>query len=466
MSSADERMTQVTRAAQALRERFDWQKIGTYRLWVRRPDGSEMQQELAGRIVRVGSRPENDLVLDDPTVSRIHFEIVADHEGFRLRDLESMNGTVVDGYRVHDLYLKPGSRIHVGRSEIVFEPLGAEAERPLAREGRFGPLVGKSAAMRELFATLERVARSDATVLVEGETGTGKELIARALHEASERAGGPFVVVDSAAIPRDLFESQLFGHERGAFTGAEQKRVGLLEEADGGTLVLDELGELPLALQPKLLRALEAREVVPVGSNEPRRVDVRLVASTNRDLAAEVNRGAFRDDLYYRLAVVRVVVPPLRERPDDVRPLVEQFVAEAAGARGRAILDAIDEPSWRALEAHPWPGNVRELRNMVGRSLALAGPAGPRFEPVVDARPGGPASRPGTSVPPPRPRPGTPVPAPMRPFLEQKREIVAEFEKNYLLGMLERHGGNISRAAADAGLDRMYFKRLLKKYQA
>jgi DNA-binding NtrC family response regulator len=464
MASPDERMTQVTRAAQALRERFDWQKIGTYRLWVR-ADGNETQHEHAGRILRCGSRPENDLVLDDPTVSRIHFEIVADAEGFRLRDLGSKNGTVVDGYRAHDVYLKPGSRIHVGRTEIVFEPLVAEAERPLAREGRFGPLVGQSAVMRELFATLERVARSEATVLVEGETGTGKELIARAVHDASGRIGGPFVVVDAAAIPRDLFESHLFGHERGAFTGAAQKRVGLLEEADGGTLVLDELGELPLALQPKLLRALEAREVVPLGSNEPRRVDVRLVAATNRDLAAEVNRGAFRDDLYYRLAVVRLVVPPLRERPDDVRPLVAHFVTEAVGAaRAPAVLERIDEANWRALEAHPWPGNVRELRNMVDRTIALAGAGVPgAFEPVLDR---GPVSRPGASVPP--ARPGVPRPSaapPPRPFLEQKREMVAEFERGYLLGMLERHGGNISRAAAEAGLDRMYFKRLLKKYQ-
>jgi DNA-binding NtrC family response regulator len=446
-------MTQITKLAKTIRDQFDWRKVQVYRLHVRAPNGDETRQEYAKLILRVGSRDGNDVVLADATVSRIHFEISADQSGYRLRDLGSSNGTFVDGYRARDVYLKPGSRIHAGHTEVIFEPLVQEAELPLSRQERFGPLVGKSASMRELFATLERVAKSDATVLVEAETGTGKELIAQAIHGASERAGGPLVVFDAASAPKDLIESQLFGHERGAFTGATERRTGLLEEADGGTLFLDELGELPLALQPKLLRVLEAREVVPVGENLARKIDVRIVAATNRDLAAEINRGSFRDDLYYRLAVIRLVVPPLRERPDDVRLLLEHFAVGVAGAgRAQQIVANISDDNWLELDRHAWPGNVRELRNVVERTLALAGNELPRrFDPNADARPM-PAARSARSA------------NLDRPFLEQKHELIANFERQYLQGMLERHGGNISRAATDAGLDRMYFKRLLKKY--
>jgi DNA-binding NtrC family response regulator len=459
-------MTQITKLAKTIRDQFDWRKVQVYRLHVTDPDGDQTRQEYAKRNLRVGSREENDLTLEDQTVSRIHFEISADNTGYRLRDLGSSNGTWVDGYRAHDLYLKPGSRIHVGHTEIIFEPLVTEAELPLSREERFGPLVGRSPAMRELFATLSRVATSDATILLEAETGTGKELIAKAIHEASERAGGPLVVFDAASAPRELIESQLFGHERGAFTGATDRRIGFMEEADGGTLVIDELGELPLDLQPKLLRALESREVVPVGTNTPRKVDVRIVASTNRDLAEEVNRGSFRDDLYYRLAVVRLVVPPLRERPEDVPLLVEHFVAQLTDpARAQQIVQTIDARNLEELQRYHWPGNVRELRNMVERTLALAGNEMPeRFDPVGAGR--------GTSIAPPpvptskgAPRASEPEVDLDRPFLEQKHEMVATFEETYLTSMLERHGGNISRAAAAAGLDRMYFKRLLKKYR-
>ncbi len=446
-------MTQITKLAQTVRNLFDWEKVQIYRLHVSGPTGEETRQEYAKRILRVGSREGTDLVLADEMVSRIHFEITADQHGYRLRDLGSRNGTIVDGYRAQDVYLKPGSRIHVGETQLVFEPLLEEAELPLSRHQRFGPLVGRSRAMRELFATLERVAASDATVLVEAETGTGKELIARAIHDASDRSGGPLVVFDAASAPKDLIESQLFGHERGAFTGATERRTGYMAEADGGTLFLDELGELPMALQPKLLRALETREVVPVGSNHPRKVDVRILAATNRDLASEINRGSFRDDLYYRLAVIRLVVPPLRDRPDDVRLLVEHFVSSVRGAGpAQQIAGQVSEAQWATLEAYAWPGNVRELRNTVERALALAGDTGPiHFDPAAIARP---ATR--STV--------APTTDLDRPFLEQKRALVAKFESAYLQGMLERHGGNISRAAVAAGLDRMYFKRLLKKY--
>jgi len=459
-------MTQITKLAKTIRNQFDWRKVQVYRLHITSPDGDQTRQEYAKRILRVGSREENDVTLDDRTVSRIHFEISADATGYRMRDLGSSNGTFVDGYRAHDVYLKPGSRIHAGHTEIIFEPLLTKAELPLSREERFGPMVGRSPAMRELFATLSRVAQSDATILVEAETGTGKELIGKAIHEASERSGGPLIVFDAAAAPRDLIESQLFGHERGAFTGATERRIGFMEEADGGTLFIDELGELPLDLQPKLLRALESREVVPVGSNTPRKVDVRIVAATNRDLAEEVNRGSFRDDLYYRLAVVRLVMPPLRERPEDIPLLLEHFAAQLTSpARAQQIVQAVSPENYEELESYHWPGNVRELRNMVERTLALAGNELPqRFDPT-----GGPTgARVSPFGAPSRKRPPSPAGPQVdldRPFLEQKHAMVATFEETYLTTMLERHGGNISRAAAAAGLDRMYFKRLLKKYR-
>jgi DNA-binding NtrC family response regulator len=457
MSSPVVPTTQITAAAPALRDRFEWKRVRAYRLRSQEPDRpAAATAEYSGRVVRVGTARENDLVLGDATVSRLHFEIVAEADGFRLRDLGSKNGTSVDGYRVRDIFLRDGSCITAGRSRIVFEVLSDEMERPLAKSDRFGAVVGSSAAMRELFATLERVARSDATVLVEGETGTGKELVARAIHDASPRAGGAFVVFDAAGVPRDLFESALFGHERGSFTGASDKRVGSLEEADGGTWVIDELGELLPVLQPKLLRALESRSVTPVGSNRARKVDVRVIASTHRDLAAEVNRCGFREDLYYRLAVVRVVIPPLRERIEDVRLLVRHFVEQARGEDAGAITASIDEASWRSLEAYPWPGNVRELRNTVERSLALAEPGAPlSFDPTGES-----ASTPASA----RSQRGALLPATPGLFLERKRQVVAEFEDSYLRGMLARHQGNISRAAAEAGLDRMYFKRLMKKH--
>ncbi|HZO12842.1 MAG TPA: sigma 54-interacting transcriptional regulator [Polyangiaceae bacterium] len=427
--------------------------VRTYRLDCRLPGGREETREVATSCLRIGSRRGNDLLLDDPAVSRFHAEIVADEHGYRLRDLGSHNGTMVDGYRVHDIYLKPGSLIAMGQCVLRFEPLLREAEVAISEDEHFGPLLGKSAAMRQLFATLERIAPTDFSVLIEGETGTGKELVARALHEKSRRATGPLVVFDAAAAPAHLLESQLFGHAKGAFTGAVDARVGLIEHAEGGTLFLDEIGELPLSLQPKLLRALEQREVTPLGSHEAKAVDFRLVAATNRDLAAEVNLGSFREDLYYRLAVVRLVLPPLRERPEDIPQLVERFVHAFVDdePRARRIVASIGD--WRALRAFPWPGNVRQLRNVVEGSLALAGDQLPvTFDPALGRRPDA------------LPSPSS-TPELDRPYIEQRDELLSRFEEAYLQRMLERHDGNISRAAESAGLDRAYFKRLLRKYR-
>jgi len=411
--------------------------------------------ELGGPLVRVGSREGNDVVLDDRAVSRVHFEIAVDAKGFRLRDLGSTNGTYVDRYRVTELWLEPGAPIRAGATELVFEPLDDSVEVPLSTEDRFGPLVGRSEPMRRLFAELDKVARSGGTVLVEGESGTGKELAARAIHAASERPGGPFVVFDCAAVPPRLVESELFGHERGAFTGAEARRIGSFEQAHGGTLFLDEIGELPLDLQPKLLRALERREIRRLGGREMVPVDVRIVAATNRDLAREVNRGAFRDDLYYRLAVFRVVLPSLRERGVDVPMLVEHFVRGAFSddpATADALLSSVGSDQWDRLADHAWPGNVRELRNTVERGLAMAGdpPRSLHLEPpravlrrAVDL--------------------DYPAMDMDRPFREQRDALLAQFEEGYVTRMLARHGGKITRAADAAGLDRTQLKRIMRR---
>ncbi len=415
--------------------------------------------EVEAVIFRVGSRRGADLVLEDGRVSRLHFEITLDEHGYRLRDLESTNGTFVDGYRARDVYLRPQSRIEVGDQTIVFSPGEAEVDVPASPDDRFGPLFGRSLAMRELFALLAKAAPTNATLLVEGESGTGKELVAEAVHAASGRPGGPLVVFDCAAIPPELMESELFGHEKGAFTGATARRVGHLEEAHGGTLFLDELGELPLEMQPKLLRALEKREVRRVGGTKTMPVDVRLIAATNRDLAAEVNRGAFREDLYYRLAVVRVRMPPLRERPTDVPLLVEHFIRGTLPEdprRAEQMIASISDANRERLMSHPWPGNVRELKNMIIRTLALSRPDEP-----VELEP--PSERGLRAVE--RSR-AEPVSVDLeRPFSDLKKHVVADFERTYLTRQLARFDGNFSRAAAASGMDRMYFKRMLKKYR-
>ncbi|MGZ3443905.1 MAG: sigma 54-interacting transcriptional regulator, partial [Polyangia bacterium] len=312
--------------------------------------GAGQTIEGAGTILRVGSKDGNSLRLQNETVSRYHFEIEPSPLGFLLRDLGSTNGTFVDGYRVREIYLPKRATIKAGEVTLAFEALGEEVPIALSREDRFGDVLGRSPAMRELFGMLERVAQKDLTILLEGESGTGKERLAEAIHLRSPRAHKRFVVFDCAAVPASLMESELLGHERGAFTGAEQKRIGRFEEAHGGTLFIDEIGELPLELQPKVLRVLEKREIRRVGGSQVLPVDVRVVAATNRDLVREVNRNTFREDLYYRLAVVRVRVPPLREREGDVPLLVEHFVRESLDGDEVATKEAIasiTEENWK-----------------------------------------------------------------------------------------------------------------------
>ena len=407
--------------------------------------------------VRVGSKEGNALRVDNTTVSRYHFEIEPTRDGFLLRDLGSTNGTFVEGLRVREAFLPARAQIRAGEVAFGFELLGSEEIIELSRSERFADAIGGSAPMRELFSMLERVAPKDITILLEGESGTGKEKLAEAIHLRSPRAQKPLVVFDCAAVPPSLMESELFGHERGAFTGADSRRVGRFEEARGGTLFLDELGELPLDLQPKLLRVLERREVRRVGGTSVIPIDVRVIAATNRDLAREVNRGAFREDLYYRLAVIRIRIPPLRERPADIPLLVEHFVRDAMDgdvARAKSVIAGISEANWQGLLSHPWPGNVRELRNFIERTLAVSG--------GIDA----------SDVPPPLGAKESDAVSSVawhldlgKPFLEAREALLGEFEKSYLEAMLAKHDGNISRAARAAGLDRMHFKRILARRQ-
>jgi DNA-binding NtrC family response regulator len=397
--------------------------------------------------VRIGTAADNDLVLTDPAVSRRHCEVRLRQEHVRVIDLGSTNGVEVDGVRVFDAVLTPASLVRLGSTAIRVTPVHEAVLVGLSSADRFGALLGGSVAMRQVFGVLERVAPSEATVLLEGESGTGKELAAEAIHHHSARSEGPFVTVDCGAMPANLIESELFGHARGAFTGAVGERRGLIEEADGGTLFLDEIGELPVDLQPKLLRFLEKGEIRRVGESALRKVDARVVAATHRELAAEVNRGAFREDLYYRLAVVRVQLPPLRARTEDIPMIVEQLVASLAPER------VAEAPALAStLGSRPFPGNVRELRNAVERSLAL-----------LPARPSATTSAGGAH--------GTaPVQfGDLEPLLgftykEALERLVEQFERRYLEHVLARSGGSVSGAARLAGLSRRYVQKLMLRH--
>jgi len=417
--------------------------VRTFRLIVEQGSTASATFQSSGARCSIGSHASNDVAIDDPTVSKFHCEIIVDRRGARVRDLGSRNGTVVDGVRVTEAWLRSDSRLRLGRSVTLFQP-GQDTHRlPLSDEPVFGSLVGASIGMRGVFALLERAAASDVTVLIEGETGTGKEGAARGVHEASARRAAPFVVVDCGAMPASLLESELFGHVRGAFTGADSDRVGAFEEASGGTLFLDELGELPVDLQPKLLRALEQRQVRPIGTNVHRDVDLRLVAATNRDLRADVNAGRFRADLYYRLAVVRVTLPPLRERPEDIPVLAEHILQTLTGdAELRAPL--MHAAVMARLQRAAWPGNVRELRNYLERCLVLGAPAAHGEPAPGAARAGGVDGE--------------------LPYAEARQLALDQFERHYVDALLERHEGVVARAAKAAGMNRAYLYRLLQRH--
>ena len=407
-------------------------------------------------VARIGSLPGQDLILTDSTVSRSHAEVVRTSQGVLLRDLGSTNGTFVGPVRVREVFLAQDSRFRVGLTHVELVPADEVVDIEPAESHSYGALVGRSRAMREVYAVLERVARTELTVLVTGETGTGKELASRALHDRSPRSEGPFVVLDCGAVPHNLVDSELFGHERGAFTGAVAPRAGVFEQANGGTLFIDELGELPLDLQPALLRVLETRKVRRVGGRRSRRVDVRVVAATHRDLREAVSAGTFREDLYYRLAVVEVRLPPLRHRREDFELLVAHLLDQAGFAPElRSVTPEVAEvfAAWR------WPGNVRELRNVLLRAASFTdtGPIGLSALPEALRRADG---APPTAVSPPSPTPDGPPPT-----LREAREALLEsFERRYLEDLLERTDGNVSRAARIAGVDRKTITRMLRRH--
>ncbi|HSY21285.1 MAG TPA: sigma 54-interacting transcriptional regulator [Polyangiaceae bacterium] len=401
---------------------------------------------ITGSFATVGRHRTNDLVLADPRVSAVHLEVMRSGTRVRVRDAASTNGTWLGPHRIVEMEIAPGAEITVGGTVLRLDE-GEEAASGTGESQRaFGDLVGGSPPMRELFAVLERIAPKNLTVLVQGETGTGKEEVARAIHRHSPRAKAPFVVVDATALPQSLAESLLFGHEKGAFTGADHRRIGLFEAAEGGTIFLDEIGELPAELQAKFLRVLERREITRVGATAPVKIDVRVLAATHRDLRREIEHGRFREDLYFRLAQVRVLIAPLRERLEDVPILCTAFLQEL-GAPGTIDADAMAD-----LQARPWPGNVRELRNVIARAAALTSEPAIRRTDIAGEGFGFRGTRDERAAL-----------VLSGPFAPAKAKAIERFERAYLTALMRRCRDNLSHAAREADLARHHLRELLKK---
>jgi len=399
----------------------------------------------------IGSGRSSDLMIEDSTVSRRHCEIELVPDGYSIRDLGSTNGTYVQGVRIKSAFLDEGTEFQLGSSRLVFCPTQEMTEYKLSQAESFGALLGTSVPMKRVFYVAERYAKTDSTIMIEGETGTGKEVLAEEIHRHSERSAKPFIVIDCASLSKELVASELFGHAKGAFTGAISDRVGAFEAADGGTVFLDEIGDLSPELQPQLLRVLERREVKRVGSNTFRKVNVRIVSATNKKLQNEVNAGNFREDLYFRLSVIHIELPALRKRKDDIAMLTKAFLTEFLGKGADEKVANLDVAT-RTLCNHDWPGNVRELRNLVeiasysdqhpidlaaflylGRTRKPQGSDGVRYR--AD-----------------------------RPFKVVKQELIQEFEMQYIEDLLRRHEGNVSQASRQAGIERAYLQRLIRKY--
>ncbi len=422
---------------------FTRQRPGGVFLVIKGPDRGE-QVVLRGPIITFGSAPGCDLVLSDRTVSRRHATASLEDGQVIVRDLSSTNGSFTHGSRFKEITLSHGAEMKLGKTVLKFLPQEEAVEPEETAEENFGQLIGRDTKMRRLFGLLRDIAPSDTTVLIEGETGTGKELIAEEVHRHSQRADGPFVVFDCGAVPRELIESALFGHVKGSFTGAVSDRKGAFAEAHGGTIFLDEIGELALDLQPALLRALDKRAVRRIGSNIYDQIDVRVVAATNRDLREEVARKGFREDLYYRLAVIRVHLPALRERGRDIDLLTDHFVHQFGNERALQI----SAEDMQRLRSYTWPGNVRELRNVIERACVLS--KGETLN-IDDAL--------GEGLP--------QVPIGIRiglPFKEAKGQLVEQFEREYIIDLMKRHKMNLSAAAREAQIDRKHLRELLRKY--
>jgi DNA-binding NtrC family response regulator len=405
----------------------------------------------------IGRNAACALMIDDGKVSAVHLELVATELGVRVRDMGSRNGTFVAGVRIGDVYLQHATKLKIGDTELEFE--AAEREHiAISAAPQFGPLVAQSAGMRAIFDRLAKIAPTDLTVLINGETGTGKELVAQALHEESARKKKPFVVVDCGSIPPTLAEATLFGHERGAFTGAVDKRLSPFVEADGGTIFLDELGELPVDVQPKLLRALAERRIKSVGGSTYREVDVRVLAATRRDLVRAVNSGAFRSDLYFRVAQVKIELPALRHRLEDLPVLVRRMLRDLGD---ESAYERVTNSTLERLARHDWPGNVRELRNAVAVAFALAG-EGEEID--ISAHLGALTET---------PAPGSPAISgggqsfgqlKGRQFQDAKREVLTKFERDYFAALAEEAKGNVSEMARRAGMERAHVRAYLRRH--
>ena len=425
---------------------FTRQKPGGRFMVIKGPDRGE-SIALDDKPVTFGSAPACDLVLSDKTVSRRHAMALLEGDEVMVRDLSSTNGTFISGSRFKEITVGFGAEIRLGKTVLKFLPDEEIVEPAETASDSFGQLLGRDVKMRRLFTLLGDVAPNDATVLIEGETGTGKELIAEEIHNHSKRAKGPLVVFDCGAVPRELIESALFGHVKGSFTGAVQDRKGAFAEANGGTIFLDEIGELPIDMQPALLRALDKRAVRKVGANVYENVDVRVVAATNRDLREEVAKKQFREDLYYRLAVIRVHLPPLRERGHDLQLLIEAFIKRFSPT-GQPQLKVTAEDTQR-LKSYSWPGNVRELRNVMERACVLAKGDTVSLDEVFGSEH---LQQPALGI-------RTDL-----PFKEAKGQLVELFEREYIVDLMKRHKMNLSAAAREAQIDRKHLRELIRKY--
>jgi len=410
------------------------------------PDGNKYNVDVDPIVV--GRESGAQLQLEDVEVSAVHCELRATEGGVLVRDLGSTNGTFVGPLRVQEATITMRAEITIGQTRLVVEP-DAKRRVDIGYSDRFGVMVGAAPRMRRVFSVLEKVAPTALSVLIVGETGSGKEGVAKSIHEASPRKNEPFVVVDCGAIPETLAESILFGHEKGSFTGANERRKGALSEADKGTLFLDELGELPLDLQPKLLRALSEKQVKRVGGSQFEPIDVRVLAATRRDLGAEMNAGRFRSDLFFRIAQVRIELPALRERISDLPLLVEDICKRVGrGQHADTVLRWIEQ----RMGVHDWPGNVRELVNVVSVAATLADTPEAIDDVLTLAR---------ETPPPPLLHEGS---APLTGFAEAKRDAVSVFERDYFKGLVKRAKGNVSEMARQSGMERHHVRAYLRKY--
>lgn len=410
-----------------------------FALWVVAGPDKGAEADFGKDTVQVGASKAADFVLSDPTVSRFHLKIDTDGDRFLLIDVGSTNGTYLGSHRIREAHLTEETTINLGNTTIRFAPLSEAARVQLPTRVRMGPLLGKSRGMRKVYSLIERVAGSSMPVIIEGETGTGKELVARCIHQHSPRGDAPFEVLDCGAVPENLVQSELFGHVRGAFTGAEYNRPGLFERSDGGTVFLDEVGELKLDLQPQLLRVLENNEIRRIGDNKGKPVDVRVVCATHRSLRKLVNQGLFREDLYFRLAGCKIALPPLRERCEDVPLLIEHFLQLYCERSGQDAPVRLSEEMIASLSRRAWPGNVRELFASVHRlCLGLEEAAGSEE--------------------------GLPEPTASSPNivpLQQERE---RFERQYLRNLMARYPQDLNGAAEISGMHPKSLARLLRKY--